>query len=616
MPRYTNKGNNNWKRQGHNKPAGYYDHGNRQGGGDHGNRQGGGDQNRRVSFPKSNRLNKHSRKDYRKLKERLLNDEDFQMSGEGTSQRRGGFNRHGKGGRSFQGPGKGRLENHTGWFRALIINGASHDKSFLLASLKNFVAPTELIPIYYQIEEHDSFFYIDDYAAAEAVMRADKQMTLTGDTKVFIRVSPCTPKVALTDRLKEKIKMVMVSRYNTETKALDLTRFHADPELVEDSCCAISRPPVMSVILEVIGEHIPTLQALNLDHNCMSVTETLSSLARRAPHLQILYLGKNRFTGLNSLNIIKGLPLIELNLEGNILCRKFDSKTDYKSAVQKMFPKLVRLDGVDLTPAIGFDLEEKKVDLPESHSSFLCSEEGRDITLEFVKQYFGLYDSIDRSGLINAYHDTAVFSLTTAYNTPPTQQNATRLNDYLSHNRNLKRVNGHDRREELIKKGKTEISEFLCTLPRTQHDPASFTLDLSIFNAKLMLIFSLTGVFKEPDVKGEPHRHFYRKFVLLLSDAGVAIVNDMMHVTNATQNQIKKCFVAVPLPVAAVAPKPPVAAINQLEVVQSFSAQTGMNTEWSQKCLEETAWDVPRSLEVFTRLNQEGRIPQEAFIKI
>jgi hypothetical protein len=50
----------------------------------------------------------------------------------------------------------------------------------------------------------------------------------------------------------------------------------------------------MTVVLNVIAEHIPELYALNLDQNLMSVTETLSTLPRKAPNLQVLYLGKNR----------------------------------------------------------------------------------------------------------------------------------------------------------------------------------------------------------------------------------------------------------------------------------------------------------------------------------
>ncbi|XP_059484888.1 nuclear RNA export factor 1-like [Neocloeon triangulifer] len=621
MPRHNNfnKGRN-WNRQpdfkGQQFKSDYNEHDNRQS-------QGNGDfSNRRVSFKKGNRIGKHGRKDFIKNKPHFLLEEDFPMSGEGPSNRSNqmrGF-RHGKGGnRNYQPPGHGYLSDQTGWFKALIPNGADYDKQILLGSLKSFVAPVELIPIYYQIEDHDSFFYIDSIKSAEAILKADKQITLNGDKRINIKVTSIMPRAALTDRLKEKIKMVMVSRYNTSTKALDLSRFHIDPELVEDSCCAVSRPPVMTVILDVIAEHIPTLQALNFDHNSLSVTETLSSLARKAPNLQILYLGNNKFHHLNALNVIKGLPLIELKLEGNPLCKRFKSKAEYESAVQKMFPKVTKLDGAELTPAISFELEERKVKLPDWHSSFLCSEEGRDLVTQFVQQYFSLYDSTDRNmrqSLADAYHDSAVFSLSAAYNSPPGQHNINRLNDYLSVARNLKRNNDPERRELLIKKGKMVIASFLTELPCTLHDPSSFTLDLSIYSPH-MIIFTLTGVFKEPETKGTPHRHFFRKFVLIPVGSGFALVNDVLFVTNATSDQAKKSFqTPVAPPVAGPSPVSVAAAPNQLELIQSLSVQTGMNAEWSRKCLEETVWDLQRSLAAFTKLNQDGKIPPEAFVKI
>jgi len=74
-----------------------------------------------------------------------------------------------------------------------------------------------------------------------------------------------------------------------------------------------------------------------------------------------------------------------------------------------------------MMPAISFELEEKKTKLPEIHSSFLCVDEGRDIVTQFVQQYFALYDAEDttsRQTLIEAYHDSAVFSMTSVYSTP------------------------------------------------------------------------------------------------------------------------------------------------------------------------------------------------------
>jgi nuclear RNA export factor len=37
------------------------------------------------------------------------------------------------------------------------------------------------------------------------------------------------PRVDMNDALKERIKQAMVKRYNINTKALDLARFHRDP---------------------------------------------------------------------------------------------------------------------------------------------------------------------------------------------------------------------------------------------------------------------------------------------------------------------------------------------------------------------------------------------------
>jgi nuclear RNA export factor len=57
-----------------------------------------------------------------------------------------------------------------------------------------------------------------------------------------------------------------------------------------------------------------------------------------------------------------------------------------------------------------------------------------------------------------------------------------RLNDYITHARNLKRFNDPEKRESYLKKGKMAIAALLTELPRTQHDPSSFTLDLSIYS--------------------------------------------------------------------------------------------------------------------------------------
>jgi hypothetical protein len=47
--------------------------------------------------------------------------------------------------------------------------------------------------------------------------------------QIELRVVSATPTTTMTDRLKERIKMVMVSRFNKDGKSLDLSRLHVDP---------------------------------------------------------------------------------------------------------------------------------------------------------------------------------------------------------------------------------------------------------------------------------------------------------------------------------------------------------------------------------------------------
>ena len=55
----------------------------------------------------------------------------------------------------------------------------------------------------------------------------------------MIKVKADLPHVELNSTLKEKIKEAMVKRYNADLKALDMSRFHADPgkmTLIDTTC--------------------------------------------------------------------------------------------------------------------------------------------------------------------------------------------------------------------------------------------------------------------------------------------------------------------------------------------------------------------------------------------
>ena len=102
--------------------------------------------------------------------------------------------------------------------------------------------------------------------------------------------------------------------------------------------------------------------------------------------------------------------------------------------------------------------------------------------------------------------------------------------------------------------------------------------------------------------------------------SGFCIVNETLYICNATAFNSKKAFASASCTVSALVAKPAaVAAAPTLDLAAkqslatAFAAKSGMNLEWSAKCLEENAWDFDKSAAVFFELKAAGKIPPEAF---
>lgn len=289
------------------------------------------------------------------------------------------------------------------------------------------------------------------------------------------------------------------------------------------------------------------------------------------------------------------------------------------SDVRRKFPKLTRLDGVDLPPAIGFDVADD-VKLPPPQQSFLVDPGAQDLVRQFLTQYFAIYDSESRQPLLEAYHENASLSMAANYQTNDSRNSQSlKLNAYIPSSRNLLRVSDRELRRKYLKNGKLQVVSFLSELPKSKHDLMGFSVDLTICTPSMMLL-TVNGVFKELSSKGQVTRSFHRTFVVVPNGGGgFCITNDCLYVTNTTKEQEENCFKSqVPTPVAAVAPVP---AANQpseaqkMQLITTLGQHTGMNQHWSMNCLQETGWDLQRGLFIFNQLQSEGKIPPEAFVK-
>lgn len=136
-------------------------------------------------------------------------------------------------------------------------------------------------------------FYVDNFKIAKILANADRTIEMPNGFKMIIKVRNGVPPVVMDEKMRERMKLVMAKRFNGPTKALDLTKFHEDPDL-SDCYCGLSRSPIMIAAIQIISENIPDLEALNLSGNKIYTLESAKSMITKLPNLRILYLSNNK----------------------------------------------------------------------------------------------------------------------------------------------------------------------------------------------------------------------------------------------------------------------------------------------------------------------------------
>ncbi|XP_076279140.1 nuclear RNA export factor 1 [Lasioglossum baleicum] len=513
-------------------------------------------------------------------------------------------------------------------YKIVIPYGHKYDKEYILNNLLSYMAPETFVPIMYKIGRNEANFFVDDDKEAMALSNCHQKITTTDGFKLQVKIFQLLlPYCEIDSKLKDRLKQVMSKRYVNETNALDLSKFHRDPDLADDYFCSLSRPILLKTVLDIASEHIPNLEALNLDGTRLHMLERLNVLSKKFSKLKILYIGDNWVKDIKQIDHIKDLKLEELKLTGNPVCNKYKTRqSEYISDVRRRFPKLLRLDGMELPKPILFDVADDGNKLPPSRRMFVANAKAQEIASQFLQQYFLIFDSENRQPLLDAYDEHASFSMTVSYT-----HNSNKLSGYLMENRNLYRVNDTNKRQKLLKQGRLSVVSFISTMPQTMHYINTFTMDISLVTEVMMLI-TVTGLFKELDKKDQLLRHFNRTFIIVPEGTGYCIRNEQLHIGNPTAAQTKNLNtqmtsqeVSSPTQQAASSsssttplkqPVPPQLseAVKQ-QMTATLSQQTNMNIEWSLKCLEEVQWNYNNALAAFQEFFKRGQIPSEAFKK-
>lgn len=531
------------------------------------------------------------------------------------------------------------MSSDPSWFKVTIPYGAKQSKSWLLQSINNLCSVT-VVPVDYHQEGNTVVFYVNDAEASRCLADVSRRITTPTNHKIIIIVKPSGPPRGsaappLSDTDKQTLMEVMSKRYDPSSKFLDLSGLYNDEDLKAKSIrCMLNQPEPSKAVLNIISENIPETVGLNLSSNKLYGLSYFAKLPTMAPNIISLNLSSNSLKHINELQHLKGLNLQELILDKNPLCDSFTDQAKYVRSVRGIFRDVIKLDGHDLAPQIGFDVPTTS--LPVVGPSFFPGDELKANILQFLERYYAEFDSTDRSKLIDVYHDQAKCSLSLPYDVGQGGGWYKQLSHHFPHSRNFKRNQDDYLRNKTlkqIKQGRLAVAAFLSELPRTQHDLKSFVVDVSLVQPPLMH-FTVNGVLREEE-KNKTLIAFSRAFVVCAGQTGLAILNDHLTYRPPTEQQKKSFNNPAPTPthspvsaVAGPSPVVPPAAVPvtggtlalpdatiQQQMVQQFIKDSGMNAAFSQRCLEENGWDYTKAGAVFSNLKNEGKIPPEAFVQ-
>ncbi|XP_052026261.1 nuclear RNA export factor 2-like [Apodemus sylvaticus] len=423
-----------------------------------------------------------------------------------------------------------------------IPNGRKYNKMWLINLLQSYCS-VGFTPVDFQYIRNTIQFFVQNAKTAIELMNINYQIRDEENKRIAIYVNssrePASVHYKLTPEQMHTLKLSMKKRYDVSRKDLYLRKIRFDQDLVNRGIdIFLDRRSCMTATLQIIQEDFPELLSLNVSNNKIYWLDGLSELIEKAPHVKTLNLSGNLVRTVWELEKMKGLKLEQLWLEGNPLCSSFQDHSSYVSAILNCFPELSHLDGMKLFPTIDINTLEIIKPYKESYKG---SENLKNLLIQFMLQYYLIYDYGDRHSLLSAYDADACFSLAITFNSD--KEDLSSLEDYFKDNRNMMRLKNSSLRMQLLKHKKHNIVTCLHELPKTQHDLNSYVIDLCVQTEK-MICFSVNGLFKE--VAGKSWgcvRAFTRTFILTADrDFRLCIVNDEMILRNASPTEIRKAF--------------------------------------------------------------------------
>ncbi|KAJ2726394.1 nuclear mRNA export, poly(A)+RNA binding protein [Coemansia sp. D1744] len=445
--------------------------------------------------------------------------------------------------------------------------------------------------------------------------------------------------------IRDRLIALLQTRADPQGSALDLSGLAHDPIIQSMGAGSLQDSKLFEAILVLAAQLYTNVITINLANNGLSSLRPVANLGMHFPKLRNLSLMNNMISDFRELNCLSEsgskVPLSnlsELILQGNPASeaelRQPNGGASYVEKVQQRFPTVSRLDMNPVTPRAEPGQEtsgpsaqpvSRKLPFPTAQS-FSEDAAVNELAVAFLAGFFKLYDE-NRSGLSDIYDSAAAFSLMVDTTHPtsefartnPDSQKRVDLTTYIRISRNLTRVKSQARRIQALVVGKAAVMQTIAQLPTTQHpvqDDKRFSFDAwrvdVADSAQQAVVLAVHGEFTE-----QPSQNvlsFDRTFVLVPAPPGspAAAIGSPCVVTNDQLTLRRYNGFHSWLPQTEPAPAHNLnLSPEQQEMARVLQEQTGLNVEWTLKCLENYGWNYQQAMAEFPQFR--GTLPAEAF---
>ncbi|KAJ1733417.1 nuclear mRNA export, poly(A)+RNA binding protein [Coemansia biformis] len=448
--------------------------------------------------------------------------------------------------------------------------------------------------------------------------------------------------------VRDRLVALLQARADAQGTSLDLSSLPQDNIIQSLGADPLRDDKLFKALLVLAAQLYPGIAAINLANNGLSSLKPVADIGAHFPKLKSLSLMNNMLSDFRELDCLSAagstVPLRalgELVLVGNPVSeaalRVADGGASYVDKIQQRFPTVGLLDMTPVPPRAqadqppdrpGSSAEARQPPFPTAQS-FVENQDMGDLANGFLASFFGLYDS-NRRALADMYDQAAQFSLmvdtahpTSAFvQTNPDSQKRVDLSAYIRISRNLARTRSPQKRLGALILGRAAITQTITQLPRTQHpvqDAQRFSFDVWQANvgsgaqqAQTVAVVVVHGEFTE--LPSQSVISFDRMFVLAPAQPGTpaaaagspcTITNDQL--TIRRYNGFHSWLPPAPCePALAVGLAP-----EQEEMARALQEATGLNAEWTLKCLENYGWNYQQAMSEFPQVR--ASLPPEAF---